>query len=348
VEEEEQLDYGDDEYEDDDEKMPDSDEQGTPAQQTDRTVPIPIPASAYADMQAQIAALTARVLVAERKKTAAHSAMAKPPSFDGKGRIAVSPWIRQVERFLVAMDVDLTTDSSAAIASSYLSGDALVYYNAQVDQAKAEGQDMAFGEFEHFMLAAYGTEDGEFQARMSLQELTQGSGTTEAYRRAFVALVARIHLLPLSEGDKIFRFWFGLTKSLRNVLVTEPATGSPWTDLASLMTTAVHMDAGRSSAAGTSAPSWTEVARKGRDGHHQQQSKRPGPPSGKSDGQGTSASQQPQRKKSEQPSKRQKLLTKLPKEVKDHRFLNKQCLNCGSNKHSAKECTNPYNANIKD
>lgn len=49
---------------------------------------------------------------------------------------------------------------------------------------------------------------------MSLQELTQGSGSAEAYRRAFVALVARIHLLPLSEGDKIFRFWFGLPEQV--------------------------------------------------------------------------------------------------------------------------------------
>lgn len=158
-EEEELLDYGDEEHEDEDEKMPDSDEQAAPAQQTEPTVPMP--ASTYAAIKAQIAALEARVLAAERKKSPAHSAMAKPPSFDGKGRIAVSPWIRQVERFLVAMDVDLATASSADIASSYLSGDALSYYNAQVAQATADGVDMAFGEFEHFMLSAYGTEDGE-------------------------------------------------------------------------------------------------------------------------------------------------------------------------------------------
>jgi len=91
------------------------------------------------------------------------------------------------------------------------------------------------------MVQGFGAVDPEVTARYKIDALQQ-SDTVEEYVRELQLLFAELYAAPMSEADKLHKFFRGMKPGIRSRVQLNPATGDQWKTFADAAQHAIKQD----------------------------------------------------------------------------------------------------------
>jgi hypothetical protein len=201
------------------------------------------------------AALAAGSGVSGLTRRARH-VVGKPATFSHMTTdLDVRDWLSALQNYLLLTNAP--QDEHVLIASSYLGGEALRYFQNEIAQDYRHGE---FIEWEHFakqMQLVYGLGVDDERARHDLDKLFQ-TGTVREYAMRFKLLLSKLGSNPISEADKVFLFRKGLKEPIKRMTLFVPGTAEVQRNFVALVDSALAMAAAlevaQGSATGFSAP----------------------------------------------------------------------------------------------
>jgi uncharacterized membrane protein YgcG len=174
--------------------------------------------------------------------TTGKTSLLKPPKF-WEGLDSDEPirsWLTAAAHWLSMNRVPRT--EAVGVAANYLRGKAQSYWFSMVDTIRTSGKDPTdWDVFKDTMVLAYGALDPEFIARTKIAALRQ-TGSLESYVRELQMLFAELVHQPMTEADKVFRFFDGMNSGLAMRVQVDPATGDRWQTFAAAAGFAIKQD----------------------------------------------------------------------------------------------------------
>lgn len=174
--------------------------------------------------------------------TTGKTSLLKPPKF-WEGLDSDEPirsWLTAAAHWLSMNQVPRT--EAVGVAANYLRGKAQSYWFSMVDTIRTSGKDPTdWDVFKNTMVLAYGALDPEFIARTKISALRQ-TGSLESYVRELQMLFAELVHQPMTEADKVFKFFEGMNSGLAMRTQVDPATGERWKTFAAAAGFAIKQD----------------------------------------------------------------------------------------------------------
>jgi hypothetical protein len=113
---------------------------------------------------------------------------------------------------------------------------------AREPELKAQGKNTADWEvFKACMVQGFGAVDPEVTARYKIDALQQ-TDSVEEYARELQLLFAELYAAPMSEADKLYKFFRGMKPGIRSRVQLNPATGDQWKTFAEAAQHAIKQD----------------------------------------------------------------------------------------------------------
>ncbi len=134
----------------------------------------------------------------------------------------------------------ISTDSrvKAAYAATCLRGQAQVLYNGLIKK-----QAPSFEELSRFLIKHFGGGNVEHRARQKLRGLYMKEGDLRGYLAEFMKYYSRCTTNPVGPACAAAWFHQGLTVELQSALLVDPGTGLWWSELTTLIDSAMLEDA---------------------------------------------------------------------------------------------------------
>ncbi len=134
----------------------------------------------------------------------------------------------------------ISTEScvKAAYAATCLRGQALVLYTGLIKK-----QAPSFEELSKFLIKHFGGGNVEHRARQKLRSMYMKEGDLRGYLAEFMRYYSRCTANPVGPACATAWFHQGLTVELQAALLVDPATGLWWSDLTTLIDSAMTEDA---------------------------------------------------------------------------------------------------------
>jgi len=153
-----------------------------------------------------------------------------PPRYDGN-RQTLDRWLMQLTIKLAGNSDQFPTEATGvAYAASLLTGDAADWIEPYIAGSKA-GKIKTMSRFTHLLQKQFGDPDPQGTADRKLKQITQGKDDCATYHVRFARCANK---LDRSDSDLISRFWDGLNKEIRDLLVTQgklPKKFAPYAQL---------------------------------------------------------------------------------------------------------------------
>ena len=165
----------------------------------------------------------------------------KPRLFVGdKSDEPIRGWLTTMSHFLTTAKVP--SNEGVGTAVNYLRGKAQRYWFAREPELRARGKNPANWEvFKACMVQGFGAVDPEVTARYKIDALKQ-TGSVEEYARELQLLFAELYAAPMSEADKLHKFFKGMKQGLAARVQLDPATGEHWQVFADAAQYAIKQD----------------------------------------------------------------------------------------------------------
>ena len=162
----------------------------------------------------------------------------RPSLFSGEQpeKEDVFSWLSTVDCAVGCISSD--SHVKAAYTASCLTGQAQVLYNGLIKH-----QAPPFEELSSFLIRHFGGGNVEHRARQKLRSLYMKEGDLRGYLAEFMRYYSRCTANPVGPACATAWFHQGLTVELQSALLVDPATGLWWSDLRTLIDSAMHEDA---------------------------------------------------------------------------------------------------------
>jgi uncharacterized protein YdbL (DUF1318 family) len=154
----------------------------------------------------------------------ARHVVGRPATFSDMTRDTdVRDWLSSMQNYLQLTSAP--SDEYVPIASTYLGGVALKYYQNEIVSDYRPGQAMDWKHFSDRMEEVFSSRADDVRARHDLDKLTQ-TGTVGEYTRRFKLLLSKLSSNPLSEADKVYLYRKGLNETLKDKTFFVPGLSS--------------------------------------------------------------------------------------------------------------------------